>query len=82
VDNILSLEDIHEGILLSDLSVNNEHLLGVPVSLGMVFIALEVSHAWSVESESCEAVRRLILHVSRVQYDGAVILEDELAHHL
>lgn len=81
MDNILGLEDIHEGILLSDLPVN-EHLMSVPVSLGMAFIALELSHAWFIESESREAVRRSILHVSRVQYDGAVILEDELVHHL
>lgn len=81
MDNILSPEDIHERILLSNLPVS-EHLMSFPDSLGMALIALELSYAWPVESESRETIRRPFLHVSRIQHNGAVVFEDELAHHL
>ncbi|KND86779.1 hypothetical protein TOPH_08589 [Tolypocladium ophioglossoides CBS 100239] len=71
-------EDIHEKSFLSDLSAI-EYLMSSHIGLGMAFVALELSHAW-LESKSCQEVRRAFFHVSRVQHDGAVILDDELAH--
>lgn len=43
MNNILSPEDIHEGVLLSDLPTS-EHPMGSLSRLGMIFTALELSY--------------------------------------
>jgi hypothetical protein len=81
MNDIFSAEDIHERILLYDLPVS-EDLMGVSDSLSMALISLELSHPRPANGKSRAAVRRPLLHISGVQHDSTVILDDELAHHL